>query len=44
MAPAPVIDQDDANKDHNGNGVVCKKLAGDKIVGGPDETVDDILQ
>jgi hypothetical protein len=42
--PFPVMDAQDAQKDHNNNGFVCKKVnnQGDPV-GGPDDTMDDIV-
>lgn len=42
--PFPVQDERDEQKDHNGNGVVCKKVNNQgQPIGGPDDTIDDII-
>ena len=43
-APFPVMDEHDAQKDHNENGFVCKKVNPQgQPIGGPDDTMDDIV-
>ena len=41
--PFPAIERQDERKDKNDNGIVCKKVQDGKLVGGPDDTQDDIL-
>ena len=42
--PFPVVSQVDEQKDHYGNDIVCKKVNEQgQPVGGPDDTVDDII-
>ena len=42
--PFLVTDPNDERKDHNGNGVVCKKVNNQgQPIGGPDDTIDDIV-
>jgi hypothetical protein len=40
--PASVVVQG-AQKDHNGNGIICAKYENGQFVGGPDDMVDDIV-
>ena len=43
-APFPVVNEQDNAKDHNENGFVCKKVNPQgQPIGGPDDTLDDIL-
>ena len=42
--PVPVQNEQDVQKDHNENNFVCKKVNSQgQLVGGPDDTVDDIV-
>ncbi|HEX7166402.1 MAG TPA: hypothetical protein VF230_05405 [Acidimicrobiales bacterium] len=42
--PFMVMNEADQQKDHNDNGFVCKKVNSQgQPVGGPDDTVDDII-
>ena len=41
--PVLATEPEDIRKDNNNNGFVCKKLEdGGKLVGGPDDTQDDL--
>jgi hypothetical protein len=42
LLPAQSVEQGE-KKDKNGNGFVCGKLEDGRIVGGPDEMIDDII-
>ena len=42
--PFPVSNQRDAEKDKNNNGIVCRKVNDQgQPIGGPDDTLDDII-
>jgi hypothetical protein len=42
LLPATVVVQGD-RKDHNQNGLVCAKVEDGRLVGGPDDVLDDIV-
>lgn len=42
LVPASFVEQG-TKKDKNANGLICAKVQDGKVVGGPDDAVDDIL-